>query len=241
MLKKFNDLYSKILFEETEEQDWFRKITKDKEFFIKYLNPLIQECNVRIAKARLNTFQVGGLYENVVKFLENFKVDNDFWNDSVLGEFVVYSPMITFCENIHLMDRTEGYTAVEPISNYYQNNFARQVIEGHWYEPKQLENINNFEYPVRAKSTTPKNFIKLIDNLIEELGYTKDIIVIIEFQINCEGYINQCYDEMTSFRPAIDKNKVDIADVMNNPKKMSEPTAKSKLPESKEKNKAKIN
>ena len=46
---------------------------------------------------------------------------------------------------------------------------------------------------------------------------------------------------MTSFRPAIDKNKVDIADVMNDPKKMTEPTAKSKLPESKEKNKAKIN
>lgn len=237
MLKRFNDLYNKLLFENKEDV-WTRKITKDYEFFNEYLYPLIETCNVQIVKPRLNTFRVGGTYENVIKFLKSFKVDNNFWNDE-FGEFVVYSPMICFSEQIHLMDRFEGYpqNTVDPISLYHQNNFFRQVVEGKWYEPNQLDELTEFDYKIRAKYTTPKNFIKLIDNLIEELGYTKNIIVIIEFQINCECLINQCYDEMTTFKPILKKDKnnkiIDTADIMNDLNKMSEPTAKCIIPKNK--------
>ena len=45
MLKKLNELYSKIVYESTEDP-WYRKITKDNEFFNYYLNPLAKEYKV---------------------------------------------------------------------------------------------------------------------------------------------------------------------------------------------------
>ena len=83
MLNKLNDLYSKLIYEAAEDP-WFRKITKDNEFFDVYLKPLISTYGVNVVKARLNTFRIGGLYIKVKAALENFKVDENYWNKDVM-------------------------------------------------------------------------------------------------------------------------------------------------------------
>lgn len=83
MLNKLNDLYTKLLFENAEDQ-WIRKITKDNEFLDTYLKPLAAKYQINVCKSRLNTFILEGLRENVLNALKNFKVDSGYWNDTVM-------------------------------------------------------------------------------------------------------------------------------------------------------------
>ena len=251
MLKKLNELYSKIVYESTEDP-WYRKITKDNEFFNYYLNPLAKEYKVNIVKARLNTFRICGLYKNVIDALNNFKVDETYWNKEVFGrDFVVFSPMITFGEVIHIMNFDEGYprNTVEANSLYAQQNFQRFHMEGRWYEPKELDKNNQFDYPIRAKFATPSDLAIMIDQTYEESGICIDkdnLIVCVEFVLNCENLANQVYDEQTQFIPITqtideDEKQVTLSDKINNTEaKDVTPTAKCELPKENTENNVKV-
>lgn len=245
MLEKFNQLYSKVIYESAEDQ-WYRKITKDNEFFDYYLKPLAKQYKVNIVKARLNTFRIGGLYKNVIDALNNFKVDQTYWNKEVFGrDFVLYSPMITFGEIIHTMNFDEGYpfNTVENNTLYAQQNFQRFQLEGRWYEPKELDKNNQFDYPVRAKFATPSDLALMIDQLCEDTGRItdkEDLIVCVEFVLNCENLANQVYDEQTQFIPILAKNST-LSDRINDTKtKDVTPTAKCELPKENSENKVKV-
>ena len=252
MLKKLNELYSKIIFENVEDP-WYRKITKDNEFFNYYLNPLAKEYKVNISKARLNTFRVCGLYANVIDALKNFKVDETYWNKEVFGrDFIVYSPMITFGEVIHTMNFDEGYpfNTIENNSLYAQQNFQRFHMEGRWYEPKELDKNNQFDYPVRAKFATPSDLATMVDQTYEESGIVIDkdnLIVCVEFVLNCENLANQVYDEQTQFIPELYKTSTNeeiqktLSDKINDTEsKDVKPTAKCELPKENTENNVKV-
>lgn len=242
MLKKLNDLYNNLIYENSEDI-WIRQITNDNDFLMKYLNPLRKKYVVDIVKARLNTFRIGGGYNDVINALENFKVDSDYWNDTVMGkEFVVYSPMVSFGEYQHFMNRDEGYSvgSVALNSQYALDNYKRRIIEGRWYELKELPNKTDFDYPVRAKYATPKDLCKMIDNLRESLNYDKDgSAIIVEFVLNCENLGNQVYDEETVFVP-LNNNEKNNHDVNAFDKKDEKPTVITKVDKLEKENNVKI-
>lgn len=148
-------------------------------------------------------------------------------------EFVLYTPLITFGENKHYMSYNEGYPVgtVESHSLYARQNFYRFSIEGKWYEPKELDKNNVFDYPVRAKYATPKDLCEMIDILIEQLDYDKyNLCVVVEFVLNCENLGNQVYDEESVFIPVVTKES-ELSDKINDiESKDVEPTAKCELP-----------
>lgn len=154
-------------------------------------------------------------------------------------EFVLYTPLITFGETKHYMSYGEGFPVgtVESDSLYARQNFYRYSIEGRWYEPKELDKNNVFDYPVRAKFATPKDLILMIDVLIDQLGYdTDNLLVVVEFVLNCENLGNQVYDEESVFIPVDGKKDINLIDKINAlDSKDVEPTAKCELPKSSEK------
>lgn len=237
MLKKLNDLYNSLIYEQAEDI-WLRKITSDNEFYAKYLLPLRNKYSVDIVKARMNTFRIIGMSEIVLGCLENFKVDQDYWNDEAMGKpFVVYSPMVTFGEVIHNMRLSEQYAQgmTEPNSLYEFRNINRFDIEGRWYELNALDKNNEFTYPVKAKEATPKELVQMIRNLMNSLGKTDDNILVVEFVLNCQNLMNQVYDEQTQFIPVELKDEKTLSDVVNDfDSKNIDPTAKCELPKEEE-------
>lgn len=89
MLEKLNEFYSKIITENIEDT-WIRTITKDNDFYKMYLKPLMKKYNVDIVKARMNTFRIGGKYADVVNALDNFTVDNNYWNTDVMRKRICF-------------------------------------------------------------------------------------------------------------------------------------------------------
>lgn len=230
MLTKVNDLYHNLIYENVEDP-WIRTINNDKDFFKEYLAPLAQKYNVHIIKARMNTFRIMGMFEAVKDALNNFKVDEHYWNKDIFDkDFCVYSPIITFGEVIHVNNLGEGYTygSVEQDSLYAFNSQWNIAYEGRWYDLTDLNKDNVYEIPVRAKCATPSDLIKMIENLMEIQQRNKETTyVILEFVLNCQNLANQVYDEESIFVPE--------QEVIEQPK-LEEPTAKSELPEEFEKN-----
>ena len=230
MLKKVNDLYHNLLYENVEDP-WIRSITKDNEFYKEYLVKLSKDNEIQIVKARLNTFRFIGTYKNVISALKDFKVDERYWDKSIFGkDFCIYSPMVSFGEIVHEFHYDEGYTigSVESNSVYAFDNKNRVVFEGRWYELTDLNKDKLYEFPVRAKCATPDEAIKMIDALMELQGRDKDnTIIIFEFVLNCENLANQVYDEESIFVPE--------QEVIEQPE-LVEPTAKSVIPQETEKN-----
>jgi len=143
------------------------------------------------------------------------------------------------------MSYNEGFPVgtVKSNSLYARQNFYRFAIEGRWYEPKELDKNNVFDYPVRAKYATPKDLCEMIDNLIYQLDYEKDnLLVVVEFMLNCENLGNQVYDEESVFIPTKNDNtEIDLIDKINDiSSKDVEPTAKCKVPENENKQEIKI-
>lgn len=242
MLKKLNDLYNSLIYEQAEDI-WLRKITSDNEFYKAYLLPLRNKYSVDIVKARMNTFRIIGMAEIVLGCLENFKVDQDYWNDESMGKpFVVYSPMVTFGEVIHNMRLSEYYPEgmVEPNSLYELRNINRFDIEGRWYELNALDKNNEFTYPVKAKEATPKELVQMIRNLMNSFGKTDDNVLVVEFVLNCQNLANQVYDEQTQFIPVDLKDEKTLSDKINDlDAKTVKPTAKCELPTENTENKIK--
>mgnify|MGYP003289113328 CR=1 FL=1 len=90
MLKKVNDLYHNLLYENVEDP-WIRSITKDNEFYKEYLVKLSKDNEIQIVKARLNTFRFIGTYKNVISPLKDFKVDERYWNKSILVKIFAFA------------------------------------------------------------------------------------------------------------------------------------------------------
>ena len=241
MLNRLDDFYNKLIYENAEDI-WIRKITTDTEFFNTYLKPLITKYDVDIYKARLNTFRLGGHLSNVLDALKNIKVDNEYWNDDAMGrKFCLYSPMVTFGEIIHYMNYDEGYPAntVDTNSLYAMQNKVRYVIEGRWYELNELDKNNQFDYLVRAKSATPTDLVKMIENLVELQSREKDnCVVVVEFILNCQNLANQVFDEQSVFIP---ETSEDFITKINDSKETeSKPTVVTKIEDKIETNNVKI-
>lgn len=204
MLKKLDDLYKRIIIEETEElpSSWFRQITKDTEFLQKYILPLAKKYFVYPEKARMNTFRLTGTFKNVKDFLSNFKVDKEFLEQP--KEFFICSPMYSFCDDAytHILNRDEGFPVdtVDPYSTLASQNKFRFANFGRWYE--LIDDIDTVEQ-IRVKRCTPAEFAKLLSSKAYEdlYGINDDIVICIEFQVNCEGYTNQCFDMWSTFIP----------------------------------------
>lgn len=179
----------------------------------------------------MNTFRIMGMFDAVKDALNNFKVDEHYWNKDIFDkDFCVYSPTITFGEVIHMNNLGEGYTygSVEQDSLYAFNSQWNIAYEGRWYDLIDLNKGNVYNIPVRAKCATPSDLIKMIENLMEIQQRNKETTyVILEFVLNCQNLANQVYDEESIFIPE--------QEVIEQPK-LEEPTAKSELPKEPEKN-----
>lgn len=210
MLSKLTDCFNKIVLESTEDP-WIRKITSDTDFYNQYLKDLSKKYDIVAVKARVNVFRLIGSYKNVIDALNNFTVDELYWDESTMnGKFVVFSPMVTFCDSIYNMNFDEGHpNNVSPNSLYAYQNFSRQIIQGRWYVLNELEKSNDFDYPVHAKMATPKELAQMIEKLANELGYIDfdKIHICVEFVLNCENRFNQVFDETSVFLPTENSDK----------------------------------
>ena len=192
MLKKFDKLYNSIITEQTEQkQAWIRQVTKDTEFLKKYVLPLAEKCVVYPEKARMNTFRITGEFKAVHDFLDSLKVDKEFLEQP--KEFFICSPMYTFCDDMytHILNRDEGFPVgtVDPYSTLAAQNKFRFAIFGRWYEL--------MDDGIRVKRCKPTEFAKLLAK--QEIN--DKTIICVEFQVNCEGYTNQCFDMWSTFVP----------------------------------------
>lgn len=255
MLNKLNDIYSKVIFENSQDK-WIRKITTDTEFYNTYFKPLILKLNnnIDIVKARLNTFRISGLFKNVKTALEDLKIDELYWDESVMGgPFKLYTPMITFGEVVHVLNNSEGFPVgtVADNSLYALINQNRISFDGKWHEPKLLDYKKyGFDFPVRAKSATPLQLIKMIENLIEsEYKNPETTFVVVEFMLNCENRINQVFDETSEFVPIIQSSDEEdalaetdiLVDKINDlDEKTLKPITKCELPKENTENKVKV-
>jgi hypothetical protein len=255
MLSKLDDLCNRVLYESVEDK-WIRKINSDNEFFAKYLKPLtanFQPGELSVVKARWNTFLFSGLYQNVIEALKNFSVDTDFWNEDELGgKFTVSEPLVSFGEITHVMNLDEGYPqgTVADDTLYAQRNARRVHYEGRWFELNDINSIKTFGYPVKVKKCTPIELCAFIDVLKNEVFGEKDsndIYVLVEFKVNCEGFLNCSFGEMSTYVPVvnIDNEKETIEDTLTDKandfeEKSEEPTAKCELPKEGTENKVKV-
>jgi hypothetical protein len=222
MLKKFNDLYSSLIFESQSTEtskDWHRIVLTDDEFLKKYLIPLKydKEGNIKdkfscldFVIARENTFRAIGNCECILEFLSAFKVDDEFLPEGV--KFEVFSPTISIVDNIHINNIGEGYT-YGSVAN--DTLLAHQSIYGasndsRWYDffetIKSKETNTESAYKVRVKRIEPKKLKTMVEEFINEKvnahGLNKKLMTLqLEFKVNCNGLANNLYDEMTYFKP----------------------------------------
>lgn len=225
MLKKFNDLYSSLIFESqlTEtSKDWHRTVLTDAEFLKNYLVPIKLNKDGLVKDefmcldfviARENTFRAIGNYKSIITFLDLFKVDDKFLPQGV--KFEVFSPTISIVNNVHFNNLGEGYDyGCVPADSLNANNAIHNASnDSRWYDffetIKSKETDTESTYKVRVKKIEPKKLKKLVEELVSakieefgEFGLNKDFLCIqLEFKVNCNGLANNLYDEMTYFKP----------------------------------------
>jgi hypothetical protein len=225
MLKKFNDLYNKLIleskeyFDEPAKDEWHRTVLTDAEFLKNYLVPIKLNKDGLVKDefmcldfviARENTFRAIGNYKSIITFLDLFKVDDKFLPQGV--KFEVFSPTISIVDNVHFNNFGEGYDygCVPADSLNAYNSIHNASNDSRWYDffetIKSKETNTESAYKVRVKKIEPKKLKKLVEELVsaktEEFGFNKDFLCIqLEFKVNCNGLANNLFDEMTYFKP----------------------------------------
>lgn len=200
---KFDDLYRKIILEDSIQEDWdkfqtryIKQIDNDDQFFEEYILPISDKVNTH--KSLENTFRVQGKYTDVIDFLKKFKVDKKFLENP--QEFQLIAPMIVLSTNYfeHKNQFNEGFLPNEAFDKYstmVNNNLTHTIVQGRWQNFYQK--LEEFDYQTRVKTCTPKQLINHIKHLLElnNITDTKDLYLCLQFYINCRGVWNGRLDE----------------------------------------------
>lgn len=262
-LKKFDQLYNNIIFQTTQfKQNFVKEINNCDSFLKTYLQPLEQKCNVLLSKQRYNVFKVFGIPKQIYKFFNALKVDKDFCKDinGNLFEFKVLSPLICLCDTVHyynngideiIFDRThsEGnqlITAGQRVrTTKEQDDIALSKIEGKWYKlfsnEETIQNVPDYVLDKEIHSCTPKELNKAIQTFLKVNNVDKidNLQLYVEFTVNCDKLPNNCFGQTAQqVRVTFSGQKKsikDISDKLNDPNRMTQPTAKCKMPPSKQK------
>lgn len=238
MLKKFNQLFNKIIFENTEEEQQYNKyiqaINTSDAFFRTYIQTLAEKCQITPIKTRYNVFRLYGIIENIINFFNTFKVNKQFMPDT--SKFQILAPLISFCENEHRYNKNNSFltgplgTQGETLNTYLDNtletfNNQKEInknIYGKWFDLITYKAIQNDQTLNEIqKALTPKqtaNALKEITKLFKQI----DNPIYIEFTVNTEKLPNNSFEELAKAVPITDGN-ITLSDTINSRKDVINP------------------
>lgn len=206
MNSKLNRFIKSLILEySTDENDKkrIREMYHTNEFYLKFISTLAEECNVVATKQRENCFLVTGLLKNVEQFFNKLKVDSDFMDNP--SDFKIYSPMFSYGETIHNLKYDEDYPVYEQpgvaTQTHQIDNIVRHTVYGKWYNFFD-ETMNKKIKAIKPNEIT-KYFKTMFPKATKKFNENTDIFV--EFQVNCENWKNQIFDEMSEYAKTPDE------------------------------------
>ena len=148
MLKNFNKLVKSVIFESIENDDdekRIREVYHCNEFFHRYIEPLVDSINEKddginliVTKQRQNVFLVTGIFNDVSKFFNEFKIDEGFMENP--QDFRIFSPqymLLDYADDIHYMGRGEMWPKQDfdvPGTHDVDNSKnVRSTVYGKWF------------------------------------------------------------------------------------------------------------
>ena len=222
MLKKFDELYSKLVFEMSNKDievisdkdvdklylpKYQSSINRTDEFFNHYIKNNMIKNHIFAGKDGENYFVFFGFLKNIISFLKSFKVDDLYMEKP--EEFKMFSPMYTFDDDNYaelLHNGNPNYFSGEyfPPESFNAQclndycNIIRRIPRGRWYSFKNI--IQNNEDKTAAvianvKDVTPKELISYLDEIKKQRG--EDTVLLVKVGVNCEGLTNINYDQQS--------------------------------------------
>lgn len=201
MLKKFDSLIKKILCESAGNDDDEKKIREayhTNEFYYRFLDPVAEETHVLVTKNRNNTFLIYGSLKAIEDFFKALKVDETFMENP--SEFKIYSPMFSYGENAHYLKMDEDYPTVDKIGEapytHAIDNQVRNTVHGRWYSLVDEDKAGQ-----KIKGVKPSEVSKYFKSIFPKAdkNFNNETEIYFEFQVNCEDWKNQIYDEMSEY------------------------------------------
>ena len=209
MLKNFNKLVKSVIFESIENDDdekRIREVYHCNEFFHRYIEPLVDSINEKddgskliVAKQRQNVFLVTGIFNDVSKFFNEFKIDEGFMENP--QDFRIFSPqymLLDYADDIHYMGRGEMWPKQDfdvPGTHDVDNSKnVRSTVYGRWFSFYEDDSKG-----YKLKGIKPKDLLKNLKKMKKELPIDEVTIISIEFSVNCEQWKNQIFDEMSEY------------------------------------------
>ena len=194
MFNKFNERIKRLIME-SEDKDEMLQLYNSNEFFIRFIEPLAKQIGVMSSKPFENCFQIAGVLKSVRDFFSKFKVDNSFMEKP--NDFMIYSPMFTYSEKNHLMNRDEGYeSSIEDYrtSPHCWENLDREVTLEGWFRFFDKGNL-----PI--KSCKPDFIVDYFKDNFPKANkdFNETCPIVITFCVNCRGLKNSIWDEMTEW------------------------------------------
>lgn len=211
MLKKFNEYINTIILESVEnsidqDEKRIREVYHCNEFFNRYLVPLTEKINsskknfdleLIVTKQRQNVFLVTGAVVDVMKFFNDFKIDEAFMEKP--EDFRIFAPqylLLEIADDIHYMGRGEMWPKQDyniPSTHDIDNKLGvRSTIFGKWFSFYE-DDAKGF----KLKGVKPKDLNKNFRKMKKEQAIDDNTIVSVEFAVNCEQWSNQIFDEMS--------------------------------------------
>ena len=216
-MNKFNEIYQKIIFESTEVENIKNNIQDmilaNNQFYNNYLSNLSLKSDVIVTKARFDTFRVFGVMKNIIKFFNDFKVNNNYFNTEVAGsindiydvmnsadkdrprDFTLYAPLVSIVDNsffYHQMN-DPGNEKYFTAGNYIPTredliNILHREALGRWNTLKTTKINDNLEYDI--KEIQPAFLAKILKE-----NYDENAIGIVEFKINSNHMPNYVWEQ----------------------------------------------
>ena len=222
MLKKFDELYSKLIFEMSNKDAdvmsdkdidklyvpaYQSSIHRTDEFFNHYIKNNMIKNQLFAGKDGENYFVFLGALANIIKFLKDFRVDKLYMEKP--EEFKMFSPMYTFdddnyAEILHTANPkyfSGEYFAPESFDSQCLNdycNMVRRIPRGRWYSFKDVIQKNEDGTPAimaDVKEVTPNDLVSRLNEIKEQHG--DDIVLLVKVGVNCEGLSNINYDQQS--------------------------------------------
>lgn len=207
MLSKCDKFIRNILFESTENEDEKKKMKElyhTNSFYLKFIEKLADECHVLATKQRENCFQIFGSLKSVKNFFSKFKVDDTLMDNP--ADFMIYSPMFSYGETKHNLKRDEDYpdkNAIDAAPYTHEiDNSARDTVHGTWFPLMDEKDVSK-----KIKAVKPSEISKYFNQFFPKANkdFNENICVYVEFQVNCEGWKNQIFDEMSEYAKTPDE------------------------------------
>lgn len=221
MLKNFNNLIKNIIFESSNldeindnDEKRIREVYNCNEFYYRYLANKNSE-NLKITKQRQNTFLVTGYVKDVMKFFNEFEIDDAFMEKP--EDFRIFSPqylILGVSDDIHYMGRGEMWPKQDyniPGTHDIDNSEGvRSTIYGRWFNFYEDDSKG-----LKLKGVKPKDLNKNFKKLKKESTIGDETIVSVEFSVNCEQWHCQIFDEMSEYsdveyRDDVNRNEDDF-------------------------------